>query len=338
MSKKAAAAVLTVLITTSAVIAAIRYNKQSADRGEISFGGFYFDTAVTVKAVSSDSVLEDRLRQIIRETSEELSAYDAAASVYRLNRGEEYSAEKYPHVKNVLEGYARFEENFGRGVTPFCGSLTSLWAVNSESPAVPREADIAAALERVRNASDYNGDIPKNTLIDLGSGGKGYVCDLALEAAAGSADTDELIFSCSSSALLYSKSGRGFKTRIVDPTFTNELTVSTENAFISTGGGYERYFEYDGEIYSHIMDIQTGYPVKTDIASVTVILPCEIGNGIVSDLLATLLFIGGSEHLGEYAEKCALLYPSFGIAAITEEGGVITYGEVRFAVQDGDAP
>lgn len=297
---------------------------------KVNFSGYYFDTVVTVKAETVDKAMSDKLRQRMQEISDALSAYDENAQVYGLNHGEQYAPEKYPHIKNVLEGYAGFEKDFGRGVTPFCGSLTSLWQVNSDTPRVPSETEITAALEKVKNASDYNGVIPENALIDLGSGGKGYACDMAYDIIKSSGKTEEIIFSCSSSTLLYSGKERVFKTQITDPTEKNDLVISTENCFISTSGGYERFFECEGERYSHIMDIETGCPVKTDIASATVILPCEAGNGITSDLLSTLIFIGGSEKAEGYAEKCALLYPGCGIVIITETGVVTAYGEVNF--------
>lgn len=47
--------------------------------------------------------------------------------------------------------------------------------------------------------------------------------------------------------------------------------VKSGNQSVVTSGIYERTFEWEGQTYHHIFDSQTGYPVKTDLASVTIV-------------------------------------------------------------------
>ena len=51
-----------------------------------------------------------------------------------------------------------------------------------------------------------------------------------------------------------------------------------------TSGIYERYFYQDGQLYHHILDSTTGYPVNNDIASVTIISNHSIDGEIWSTL------------------------------------------------------
>ena len=76
------------------------------------------------------------------------------------------------------------------------------------------------------------------------------------------------------------------------------------------------------------MDIRTGCPAETDIASATVLLPCESGNGLVSDLLSTLIYIGGTEKAEHYAEICGESFEDYGIITIDNSGSVTSYGSV----------
>jgi thiamine biosynthesis lipoprotein len=59
-----------------------------------------------------------------------------------------------------------------------------------------------------------------------------------------------------------------------------------DNQVIATSGSYNRYYEFDGKKYSHILSGKTGYP--TDLyKSVTVLT----NKGIISDILSTALFL-----------------------------------------------
>ena len=85
-----------------------------------------------------------------------------------------------------------------------------------------------------------------------------------------------------------------------------------------TSGGYERYFEEDGETYWHIIDPATGYPAKSGLASVTVVS----GSGVEADALSTSLFVMGRERAAEYWRahggfQCILISEA-GSVAVTE--------------------
>ena len=49
------------------------------------------------------------------------------------------------------------------------------------------------------------------------------------------------------------------------------VTLSVEHQSVVTSGIYERYFIQENQLFHHILDSTTGYPVDNDIASVTII-------------------------------------------------------------------
>ena len=44
-----------------------------------------------------------------------------------------------------------------------------------------------------------------------------------------------------------------------------------KNVSVSTSGNYEKFYEYDGVRYSHIINSETGYPYSTGIVSATIL-------------------------------------------------------------------
>ena len=63
---------------------------------------------------------------------------------------------------------------------------------------------------------------------------------------------------------------------------------------VITSGGYERYFTDPdtGEEYCHILNPKTGWPVKGELTSVTIVSP----DGTLADGLSTSLYIMGLEQ------------------------------------------
>lgn len=82
--------------------------------------------------------------------------------------------------------------------------------------------------------------------------------------------------------------GTPWKVGIADPENINNILfwIPVENQAVATSGSYEKYFEYNGQRYAHIINPLTGFPI-TDKKSVTVISP----SGELSDALATALFV-----------------------------------------------
>lgn len=66
---------------------------------------------------------------------------------------------------------------------------------------------------------------------------------------------------------------------------------------IGTSGDYQRYFEANGQRFSHLLDPRTGYPGQQTQA-VTVLIPAGEHSGTLSDAQSKPLFLAGDEWLG----------------------------------------
>jgi len=58
---------------------------------------------------------------------------------------------------------------------------------------------------------------------------------------------------------------------------------------VVTSGYYERFFYYNGQLFHHLLNPATGYPVKNNLASVSIISPTSVE----ADALATAAFVLG---------------------------------------------
>lgn len=67
--------------------------------------------------------------------------------------------------------------------------------------------------------------------------------------------------------------------------------LSLKDQAISTSGNYRRYYEENGERYSHTIDPSNGYPVRHNLLSVSVLA----GDCITADAYATVFMVMGLE-------------------------------------------
>ena len=92
--------------------------------------------------------------------------------------------------------------------------------------------------------------------------------------------------------------GSKWRVGVQDPGDDSGLLGILEIADLAviTSGGYERYFEEDGQVYHHIIDPRTGFPANTGLTSVTIVS----SDGTLADGLSTFLFIAGEEQAEAY--------------------------------------
>lgn len=297
---KAAAATLTVTMLASCGV-----KNDIAENSD-----FLFDTYTHTHICGSNpNETVNRLSDIFRQLDASFSlCYNTAALQLPDNRvyGE------------CLDSIYALSDKYGGGINPACGELTELWGISTDNPNIPTDIEIAEVLKGIPE----NDSFTETTKLDFGAAAKGYACDKAYELLK-TADTEYAAVSLGSSTLLYGEKPNGkFRAGVTNPDKENSYLgiIETDAAFISTSGGYERYFEADGKRYSHILDMETGYPVETDLTSVTVVIPAETADGgIMSDFLSTLIYIQGTAQLDKW-----LACEEFEIVAADVNGNVYT--------------
>ena len=257
---------------------------------------FLLDTACTVSADCDDETLSGAFA-VCEELEKLLSRTVKGSDVYRLNEADGFISvsddtlrllEKSVYYGNLTDG------KFDITICP----VSELWDFKNQI--VPSRSEIAEALKNV----DYHSiEIKGNTAnlhgkkIDLGGIAKGYI-------------TDKVISYFESKGVKKALVNLGGNIRVtgefnigIRKPFTEEilLNMPLENKSAVTSGIYERYIEKNGEIYHHVLDPETGYGVKNELSSVTV-----IGNNSADcDALSTACLLLGTEEGKEIIENTA---------------------------------
>jgi thiamine biosynthesis lipoprotein len=170
--------------------------------------------------------------------------------------------------------------------------------------------------------------------IDLGSVAKGYVGQQVAQQLRDAGVTSALLNLGGNVQTVGSKpDGSPWRVAVQDPVGSDYCGVLevTDQAVV-TSGGYERYFEENGQTYWHILDPSTGYPAHSGLISATVIGD----DGLKCDALSTALFVMGLDRAVEYWRASG----DFEFVLVAEDGSLyVSQGAAFTALGDyADAP
>jgi len=129
-------------------------------------------------------------------------------------------------------------------------------------------------------------------VLDFGGFAKGYGVDRVIEHLRELGVRDAIVNAGGDLRAIGDKGGRPWQVGIRDPRAPGvlaRLAVSGDES-VFTSGDYERFFEYQGRRYHHILDPRTGYPAR-GLVSVTVVTR----EGALADAAATALMVAGPE-------------------------------------------
>ncbi len=288
-----------ILLTMSCLIAIIFSSCVYNGEKNISREDFLFDSYVSL---SGDRISAETADEIF----ETLSVLDKEFDSCYETKANELSSVKY--IGECLVETSKFNEIYGDKINLSCGGLTKIWGISTENPRVPTDDEIASAILSLSKTDYFGGDTKKfhdECYLDFGAVAKGYACDKTFEILEKNQAEGNAVLSFGSTALLFGEKsdGENYKIAIKDPLEKNRILGCFEvsEGFLSTCGGYERFFSVDGENYCHVLSLEDGFPAKTDILSVSVFVPKGYENGgILSDFLSTYIFLEGTQNLENY--------------------------------------
>lgn len=217
-----------------------------------------------------------------------------------LASGEEFTVE--PAILPLIRRGAELSQRSGDLFNPAIGQLIALWGFASDDPPhgpPPDPATIRALVAQQPRMADIilNGIKARGTnpavKLDFGAFAKGYALDRAIETLR-EAGVDNAIVNAGGNLRAIGRHGeRPWRVGIRNPRGSGVL-ASVEVAgdeSVVTSGDYERFFEWEGVRYNHIIDPRSGYPTQ-GVTSVTVF--CRDGD--LADATSTALTVAGPEE------------------------------------------
>jgi thiamine biosynthesis lipoprotein len=278
---------------------------------------FAMDTVMELTIYGEQSLLDDAERYI-QDLEQKLSVTEPSSEIYQLNQSGTKALSQEP-LEILSRALAVCRETQGAldiSVYP----VVKAWGFTTGSYQVPDQEAIDELLSDV----DYNliqVDGTQVTLgagmeIDLGSVAKGYAGEQVARQLRDAGVTSALLNLGGNVQTVGSKpDGSPWRVAVQDPNSSDYCGVLqvTDQAVV-TSGGYERYFEENGQTYWHILDPGTGYPARSGLISVTVIGD----DGLRCDALSTALFVMGLDRAVAFWRSSG----DFEFVLITEDGSL----------------
>ncbi len=181
------------------------------------------------------------------------------------------------------------------------GALVKLWHIGFNKPRVPEQTEIEQTLNLINPSDIELNETKKNVFLkkqgmklDLGAVAKGYFADKLKEYWLKQGVKNGLIdLGRNIQTIGGSKTSNYdcWRIAIQNPFRQNEvynMPLEISNKSIVTSGTYQKFFEYNGFRYHHILSSQTGMPINTDIVSISVIANSSLQAEILSTSLIAL--------------------------------------------------
>ena len=297
-------------------------------------GTFFAMDTVMDFTIYGESGLIDQSESLIASLESLVSVTDTGSELYAINQtgSGTLTGKASSLMEQALEICRRTDGALDSSIYP----IVRAWGFTTGSYQVPDEAEIQALLPLVDyrkiqyDAATGTVTLPEGMEIDLGSVAKGYAGQLAAQMLREHGVQSALLNLGGNVQTVGAKpDGSPWQIGIKDPQGEDAMmALSVEDQAVVTSGGYERYFEQDGQTYWHIMDPSTGHPADSGLISVTI-----VGDeGVVCDGLSTALFVMGLEKAADlWAQSC-----DFEAVFVTASGEVyITEGlRDRFALTE----
>ncbi len=263
---------------------------------------FAMDTVMDVTAYGENageavSDAAERITELEKRFSVTLEDSDISAVNHAYGQPVEVSDD----TAALLTGALEYCEATGGALDVSIYPVLKAWGFTTEEYRVPDAEELTDLLERVDysrvSCADGAVTVPAGMEIDLGSVAKGYTGDQIMQVFRDHGVTSGMVSLGGNVQTLGSKpDGSAWRIAIQNPVgegFVGVIEVRDEA--VVTSGGYERYFEQDGETYWHIIDPATGAPAKNGVISASIVSK----SGLRCDALSTALFIlgqDGAEH------------------------------------------
>ena len=271
---------------------------------------YAFDTVINITAPKKVAALSNKALDRCMKYEDVFSRTSSKSELFAINAGKKTTLSE--DMKKVLDFSLSFSSLTDGAFDISVAPLTSLWNIK-ERTVPPTKEEIESILPLIGYEEITLSPFSLGgRQLDLGAIAKGYVADALIKFFKENNAEDVIIDLGGNVALLGE-----FRVGIRSPFNPGELfaRITLKDKSAVTSGAYQRYFDYEGKRYHHILDPRTGECANSPFASVTVISPSSMH----ADALSTAIYILGEEGLSLCSN-----FPDTDALLITQDGEVIT--------------
>lgn len=281
--------------------AAANDNADSAAYEVQSLTLFLFDTVIQISALCVPELM-DRISERCQFFEDRFSRTKEGSDIWNINQAHGAPVEVCEETARCIEASLAYSEASDGLFDISIGAVSSLWDfVEGIKP------DDDAIKEAVKHVGYRTISVDGTTvtltdpdaMLDLGGIAKGFITD-DLVSMLREAGCKSAMLSLGGNVYVLGESFRGddWNVGVQDPNGTaNDVIASipARDKSLVTSGLYERSFTVGDVLYYHILDPRTGYPVKTDLASASIVSDSSTDG----DAYSTTLFLMGHDKAME---------------------------------------
>jgi thiamine biosynthesis lipoprotein len=297
--------------------------------------GFIFGTVYSVTYSNPESKdLSAAITRALDDVNNSLSMFNKQSTIAKVNNNEVVQLDSlFLTVWNVGQEVSRSTDGaFDMTVAP----LVDLWGFGLKNREIVTDAEVDSLRQYVGyDLVQLEDGLLRKTYpqmrIDAGAIAKGYACDVVADTLEAYGCTDFCI-EIGGELVVKGLNSKGVNWHIAinkpveDSTCVNseiQEVVELTNCGMATSGNYRNYYELDGKRYSHTIDPRSGYPVRHNLLSATIVAP----DCMTADAWATACMVAGLDKAKEWIEAYDDLK---GYLIYEENGKMITWRSSDF--------
>lgn len=293
--------------------------------------GSRFDISVVAANEASGYAYIDTVVAEITRIEKLISSWDPASQTSEINRNAGIKAVIVDiELFNLIERSMVISRLTDGAFDVTYASMDKIWKFDGSMTEMPSPEAVANSVEKigyqkiVLDKSASSVFLPEAGMkIGFGGIGKGYAADKAKKLLMSKGVVSGIInASGDMNTWGHQPNGEYWNVAITNPMNKNQAfgLVPLKQGAVVTSGNYEKYVEFNGIRYTHIIDPRTGYPAY-GIISATVFAP----SAEMADALATSLFVMGIETGIQRINQL----PNVECVVIDDKGNVFTSDQIK---------